>query len=87
MIIQTVLNWYVDLLVGVISLVPPLPTEVETALRSMANAGTLIGPKIAALGVVVPFDVVNNCINLWVGMVVWWFSMILLRVVIWAAGR
>lgn len=87
MIIQTLLDWYTSIIVGFVQLVPPLPADLSNALRLTSNAGTSLAPKVAAFGVVVPFEVINGCIQAWVGLVAWWFSMVLLRVVVWVAGR
>lgn len=87
MIVQQLLDWYTAIVVGFVNIVPPLPDGFETALRLLAGGGQFLAPKVALLGIIVPFDVIGTCIQLWAGLWVWWASMVGLRVLIWLAGR
>lgn len=87
MITQVLLDWYLTVLLAVVNLVPALPPQMSFALLNMANAGTSVGGLVAKFGVLVPFEIINGCLQAWAGLVVWWFSMVLLRLAIWAVGR
>lgn len=87
MIVQAILDWYTAIVVGFVHICPPLPVAFETALRFVAQGGQFLAGKVALFSVVVPFDIINTCIQLWGALVIWWGTMVALRVLIWLAGR
>lgn len=63
------------------------PVEVQDSMDATLAQATALGNSVAALGAVVPFDVIATCFSLWLGCLTFMGVMLGIRFVLWAFNR
>lgn len=87
MIVQGILDFFSLWVAGVVGLIPELPESFDPAVGAIATGGTTLVAWVGPLGALVPFSAMTTVIQWWLGSLVFWGAMVLLRVVLWVFGR
>lgn len=87
MITQIFVNFVRDIILNWVSGWPPLPPEINSLLPSFTAAVTVMNDSISKLGVFVPFTTLNNLITVFLAVLAFWFVLLIVRFVAWAAAR
>jgi hypothetical protein len=86
-IIQGLINIVCIWIAGVVSIIPPMPAEWTNALDGIANGASHLGDVVGNLSPVIPWFTISACISAWLGILLFWFALIVVRAVLWAFGR
>jgi len=87
MIIQGLMDFVAVWLAGVVGLIPPFPPSFDAALTALSTAGGYFGPLLAKLSPVFPWDVFSTIVQSWLGAMVFFVSMLALRLGLFLVGR
>lgn len=87
MIVQGILDWLSHNLAMTLDLLPPLPVEWSQMVGAVTDGGQFIGEQIGKFSPLLPLDVFNTIINVWVGLWVFWAALLAVRLVLWMFGR
>lgn len=87
MIIQGILNWWADFVSILVQFIPPLPDSWNTGLAGIADGGAFLANKIAAFGIIAPFNTLGQIITAWAGLLGLWGAALAVRVVLRVLGR
>lgn len=87
MIVQTLLDFLSGSLATILNGLPQLPVAVGVAMQNMRNSAHILGAGLGNLSPVVPFDVVNNCLLAFTGVLVYWAAMTSVRLIAWLINR
>lgn len=87
MIIQRLLDSIAYLISQFIRSVPPLPTELGQAVGDIETGAAYLGGVLAKVGILVPWEAIGLCFNIWLGGLGYWSLMLAVRLVLWAFGR
>lgn len=87
MITQILLNWLRDLAVDWIMGMFPAPPEWLDFRVMVLNAAVYLRPYLDPLGALIPWSTVSTIVGFWVGLLVIWGGVLVVRTVAWAVGR
>lgn len=87
MITQIVLDWLASVFAALVSAMPPLPVEFLDAVDWISDAGSWFATYLSAYGVIIPWGTLTMIVQWWLGLLVFWLAMLVLRAVLVALGR
>lgn len=87
MITQIILNFFRDLIVDWIDGWPELPPELLALHDEFDAAVDLMNSYVSTLGVIIPFNTINQMVSLWLIVFGFWMVLLVSRFVAWAADR
>lgn len=87
MIVQGILDFFSQWIAGLVSLVPPMPSEMSALLSDLASGGADIASGIALFGPVIPFDVIGGVLVSWGVLVGFWAVLLGVRFVLWIVAH
>jgi len=86
-ITQLILDFLSRAVGNLLASLPPLPTQWGTALGWVGAGGTQLSSLLGKLGVILPWYAIEAVAAAWVGLLAFWFAMLIWRAVLWAFGR
>jgi hypothetical protein len=87
MVTQRIIDWLVQDLAALWSLVPPLPSGIATVLSSFLAGETWLHDHLAVWGVVVPWGMFQGYVTIWASLLALWAGVQVIRIVLWLANR
>lgn len=87
MIIQMFLDMLAELLTIPIQAIPPLPADATAAIGNAESSAIALGGLVSKFGAVIPWDVIMGCVQIWIGLLVFWVAVLAIRFVLWAFSR
>lgn len=85
MLIQLLLDFFSEGFAGFISLIPPLPPEIDGAMSDVAEGMDWLEDQVFALGILVPWEAVHIVVDVWLSTLGLWlgaiFTGLVLRII------
>lgn len=87
MVIQILLDFLAEMFESFILLIPPAPPEFAQALNVIGTGMDNLAFILGKLGPIMPWDTFGVVLQWWIGSLVFFAAMLVVRVVLWAVGR
>lgn len=87
MIIQILLDFLAEMFSAFIALIPAAPVQMTSALNAIGTGADQLAVILSKLGPIMPWDSFTTVLQWWVGSLIFFAAMLILRVVLWAVGR
>lgn len=87
MIVQLLIEFLQDVVIGLISQLADPPTALVDAVSAVTNAGVGLSAYLPKLGVIVPWSTMGTIIGWWLSVWAFWLSVQLIRLILWIVGR
>lgn len=85
MITQLIIDFFSHVIAQLLHLVPPAPEQFSQLITWLSDAAIWLASNIGVLAPIVPFDVLNVIISVWLALVAFYVAMLGARFIIWAA--
>lgn len=87
MITQQFLDFFSQMIAGIIGLIPPLPGEAQQLVNALEDGIAGFGETAAYMSPIVPYEVFPNILALYGGLLLVWAGYLILRIILWGINR
>ena len=87
MITQVFLNWITTTVAGLITLIPPFPSQLSVWIGYINTGTAWMGAHLQVFGILIPWSLVGTLIQAWLLCIAFWASSWIIRFVIATVGK